>query len=238
MNCRDAETLLDGFFDGELDDEKMREAAVHVARCGSCDAAIAERERVQGALRATVADDIEGLDLERIWRGVEAAMAEDARVGSQPAVWWRPARAAGRVPGRRPAHAPGLAREASRLDPEGEWLHRTRGGGRAMAWSVGAAGALAAGLLAFLVARGKARVEVAVDRAVPATTTVATAPVAAPAPVDQFAAAPTLPTRNSGRIAVDSVDFEGHSLAMWSEPETDTTVIWIDEDEPSVTGVR
>ena len=98
--------------------------------------------------------------------------------------------------------------------------------------------ALAAGLLAFLVARGKARVEVAVDRAVPATTTVATAPVAAPAPVDQFAAAPTLPTRNSGRIAVDSVDFEGHSLAMWSEPETDTTVIWIDEDEPSVTGVR
>ena len=51
MNCRDAETLLDGFFDGELDDEKMREAALHVARCGSCDAAIAERERVQGALR-------------------------------------------------------------------------------------------------------------------------------------------------------------------------------------------
>ena len=56
MNCRDAETLLDGFFDGELDDEKMREAALHVARCGSCDAAIAEREKGEAALSSCSAE--------------------------------------------------------------------------------------------------------------------------------------------------------------------------------------
>ncbi|MFM7736986.1 MAG: anti-sigma factor family protein [Alphaproteobacteria bacterium] len=239
MNCREAEKLLDGYFDGELDGDSMREAAVHVAHCGSCEAELASRDRVQGLLRASVADSIEGLDFDRVWRGIETAIEDGASVSRRSESFWRSAKPRGAAG----AESRSRAAEAAVLDPRGDWLHR---GSRVGAWSWAAAAALAAGLAGFVAVRGLPGAGPAdqVASGGPAARVVARAEAPPSAPAQRLAEAPLpapggpLASGRRGRIAVDSVDFEGNSLAMWSEPETDTTVIWIDEDEPSGAGVR
>ncbi len=231
MNCREADKLLDGYFDGELDGDAMREAALHVAHCGSCETELAQRERVQGLLRGSVADAVEGLDVDRIWQGIEAAIDEDPKVARRPASFWRSAGGRGRAAGRT------RAAEAAALDPGGEWLRRNS---RSSAWSWAAGAALAAGLAGFVAVRGLpgpgTAEQVASRGPVPRVAAQAEPPVERVAQAEP-AAGPGSPGRR-GKIAVDSVDFEGHSLAMWSEPETDTTVIWIDDEEPSAPGLR
>lgn len=231
MNCREAEKLLDGYFDGELDGDAMREAALHVAHCGSCEAELADRERVQGLLRGSVADAVEGLDVDRIWQGVEAAIDDGSGIARRPSAFWRNAGGRGREGGR------ARTAEAAVLDPGGEWLHRRS---RASAWSWAAGAALAAGLAGFVAVRGLpgpgTAEQVASRPSVPRVVAQAQAPVERVAQAEPAAAQG--PTGRRGKIAVDSVDFEGHSLAMWSEPETDTTVIWIDEEDPSTSGLR
>lgn len=227
MNCREAEKLLDGYFDGELDGDAMREAALHVAHCGSCEAELAGRERVQGLLRGSVADAVEDLDVDRIWQGVVAAIDDGPAVARRSAAFWRGPASRGR------------AADAAALDPGGEWLHRRS---RAT-WSWAAGAALAAGLAGFVAIRGLSGPgspdRLAGREASGRVVASAEAPASPVARLAQ-AEAPVTPASGArrGRIAVDSVDFEGHSLAMWSEPETDTTVIWIDEDEPSGTRLR
>ena len=238
MNCREAEKMLDGYFDGELDGDSMREAAVHVAHCGSCEAEIGARERVQGLLRESVADAVEGIDVDLVWRGVEASIDDGPTVARRPGSFWRRAKPRG---GPSTGDAASGTPEAAALDPTGEWL-RKGAPGRARSWI--AAAALAAGLAGFVAVRGLPGSEPATRIATgsgPPGAEIAPGE-AVPPPVARLAQAP-LPVPGApstsgrrGRITVDSVDFEGNSLAMWSEPETDTTVIWIDEDEPSTAG--
>jgi hypothetical protein len=232
VNCRDAERLLDTFFDGELEGRLMREAALHVTRCKHCEAEVVERERLHDLLRGAVEAEMADLDLGRVWRGVSAAIGDSAgrsgRDGS--AGWLRLAAASSRVRGvivgrRRSNRVVRGARDAEdAFDPTGQWLAPRAPGVLRPSWSLAIATALAASLVAVvLVGRSDAPGD--------ALTMGGPDPTAVPSAV-----AMVRPT--TSQVQVESVDYSGrsgHSLAMWTEPETDTTVIWVDDGEAGAT---
>ena len=74
MNCREAERLIDTFYDGELDGRSMRDAAMHITRCKHCESELAQRERVQGLLSGTIEHEIADIDLGSIWAAVEPTL--------------------------------------------------------------------------------------------------------------------------------------------------------------------
>ena len=136
MNCREAERLIDTFYDGELDGRSMRDAAMHITRCKRCEAELAQRERVQELLSRTIEHEIADIDLSQIWAAVEPTLeqaggrsgglrvaAASTRVGGlllgrstasevddegfDPARWDAPAPRADRPGARGCAHGPG-----------------------------------------------------------------------------------------------------------------------------------
>lgn len=136
MNCRQAERLLDTFFDGELDGRLMRDAALHVTKCQSCERELQAKEGVKTLLADTVRTDADAVDLGSLWTGIEAGIGRESTGGGateQTDDARRP------VFGKRGS---GRYRGASR-----------RGGGRRGVGRVSAAsvGAVAVGLAAFLV---------------------------------------------------------------------------------------
>lgn len=86
MNCREAERLLDTFFDGELEGRLMRDAALHVTRCTSCERELQQKERLHDALGATIARDVEATDLGGLWTAIEAGIAGGAPSAGAPGV--------------------------------------------------------------------------------------------------------------------------------------------------------
>lgn len=76
-NCKDFEKRLDLFLDGEIDGRTMRELALHVARCPSCESGLREVERLQDAVAETVRDGVDHIDVAALWHSVEGRL--DAR---------------------------------------------------------------------------------------------------------------------------------------------------------------
>ena len=85
MTCREAEKLLDLFLDGELEARMMRAVALHVTRCGACEALLQGLERLQDAVAdvdfsrfwPTIAGRVDGV--QRSWRGLGGRARELAR---------------------------------------------------------------------------------------------------------------------------------------------------------------
>ncbi len=225
MTCRDAERLIDTFFDGELDGRLMREAALHVTRCARCERELSDREQVHDLLVDAIDEEIDTVDLGRVWRGVEAGIAPLPVEAERS--WLRLAAGSARLSGILVGRGASSGRRAARvgsvdidatLDPAGEWLAPQAPLG-ARSWPLAGAVAIAASLLVtvLLLRGGDPREE-----------QIAAQPAAGPAPVQLAARAEGQAA--PGRVQVESVDYPGGSLAMWSEPETDTTVIWLDDD--------
>lgn len=261
MNCRDAERLIDTFFDGELDGRLMRDAALHVTRCKRCESEVADREAIQDVLRATIEEDLAAVDLGQIWLNVEVATfggaARDRDAGS--AGWLRLAAASSRMSGVLLGRRPGGRSSADRafeasLDPAGEWLDPPRAFAPRRALPLAGMTALAASLLvAVLLTRSNAPSEIAHGNppaeiarvSAPAeatrTNTANEAPqmlARASAPLSAGEGPQSTESPLASQVEVESVDYAGRSLAMWSEPESDTTVIWIDDDESPSPGQR
>ena len=251
MNCRDAERLIDTFFDGELDGRLMREAALHVTRCRRCESEIQDRERLHDLLRGSVEQEMAGIDLEAIWKGVEPAI-ESARP-ARPILSWRLAaastRAAGFLRGAR------MSREAG-----------SRGGTpsrRQAFWSAGAVAVAASLALAVSVAlrqeeqATQGSVAVAPGASQDAGVRVAAAPIRPPSAAAARSGPPAKRTqvltaglaaggsgagmvrpvasrspRRGGQVQIESVDSRAGAMAMWSVPASDTAVIWVGTAEP------
>lgn len=260
MNCRDAERLIDTFFDGELEGRLMRDAALHVTRCKRCEGEIVDREALQDILRSTIEEDLAATELSQIWQNVEAATfgSLEGRRDADSAGWLRLAAASSRMSGVLLGRRPGGRSSADRafeaeLDPAGEWLQAPRAFAPRRALPLAGMTALAASLLvAVLLTRGNAPTELAHGNA-PAEVARASAPAEvaranAPSEVPQMLARATSPLSMgealqstetpASQVEVESVDYAGRSLAMWSEPESDTTVIWIDDEESPSPGQR
>ena len=241
MNCREAERLIDTFYDGELDGRSMRDAAMHITRCKRCEAELAQRERVQELLSCTIEHEIADIDLGRIWAAVEPTLEQSGTRSAGLRVAAASSRVGGLLLGRRPAAA--VADDV--FDP-GVWdesAPRTRGAWR---WTVAGGVALAASVLlaVSLVSQSgdapgeAARVAAgpAADAArtgAPATVVAQRPPVASAGSFEVARAAVGRAVRpaSNKQVQVESVNFPRSAVSMWSEPASDTTVIWIDDEE-------
>lgn len=246
MNCREAERLIDTFYDGELDGRSMRDAALHITRCKRCEADLNQREQLQKLISTAIEDEIGDVDLGRIWAAVEPTL-EHASPRSLPGlrVAAGSARVGGLLLGRNRPQEP-----TDDLDPT-TWDAPPARSGRGFRWSLAGGAALAASvLLAIALVPGEAPSPVTGQRAVmgsevarvpaPSQVMAQRAPVAGGgAPFDVASAGFARPVRNTNKqVQVESVNFPRSSVAMWSEPATDTTVIWIEDEELAASGRR
>jgi len=99
MTCREAEKMLDLFVDGELDGRLMRAVALHVTRCGPCEALLQGIERLQDAVAATMADAVADVDFSGFWSSISGHVDAVQRSwrglrGRARELAWRPALAA------------------------------------------------------------------------------------------------------------------------------------------------
>ena len=248
MNCREAERLIDTFYDGELDGRSMRDAAMHITRCKHCEAELAQRERVQTLLSGTIEHEIADIDLSSIWAAVEPTLDQAGSRSGGLRVAAASSRVGGLLLGRK--HVADADDET--FDP-GTWeepASRTHGAWR---WSVAGGVALAASvLLAISIAPQLTESpEVAASKPAsagttevarvtsPATTVAQRAPVAAePFEVARAGVGRAVRPASNKQVQVESVNFPRSAVSMWSEPASDTTVIWIDDEELAASGRR
>jgi hypothetical protein len=267
VNCREAERLIDTFYDGELDGRSMRDAAMHITRCKRCEGELNERERIQKLLSATIEGEIADIDLDRIWAAVEPTLAHAPPRGlpSLRRLGWVGENAPAAA---RSARIGGLlGRNAIESEPDGEldpaqWAVPGARRGRLWQWSLAGGAALAASVLLALALvpsgpggrSAETRVQAALrDGERPAASTEIARTQSQPqavaqrAPVVTGSAAPfdlartelPHPARAANKqVQVDSVNFPRSSVAMWSEPASDTTVIWVEDEELAATGRR
>ena len=52
MNCRDAQTMMHGYLDGELDPSVSLQYQQHVGDCPACSKALAEQQAIQATMKA------------------------------------------------------------------------------------------------------------------------------------------------------------------------------------------
>jgi len=249
VNCREAERLIDTFFDGELDGRSMRDAAMHITRCKRCETELNDREQLQKVLAATIDDEIADVDLSRIWAAVEPTLDQapyGLRWGEGLRLAATTSRVGGLVLGRR---GPVSEADLAAIDPA-QWDADDERRGRSWRWSLAGGTALAASVLlaiALLPGTGgdgerasRPTSEVARVAEQPATAVAQRPAVAPPRGEAPFALASTDARGSrsaSKQVQVESVNFPRSSVAMWSEPTSDTTVIWI-EDEELAAGAR
>ena len=245
MNCREAERLIDTFYDGELDGRSMRDAAMHITRCKRCEAGLAQRERVQELLSRTIEHEIANIDLGSIWAAVEPTIEQAGTRSSGLRVAAASSRVGGLLLGRRPVAA--VAEES--FDP-GSWDEPAPRVRHAWRWTVAGGVALAASVLlavSLVPQTGESpREGVRVAAGTVGEGTRAGSPatvVAQRSPVEPFGGARgdmgrgVRPTSNK-QVQVESVNFPRSAVSMWSEPASDTTVIWIDDEELAASGRR
>ncbi len=87
MKCRDVDSLLPLFFDGELDARRMRDVALHTARCVECESELRELETIQAHFQSGVEATLAEVDLDSLWPAVER------RLSRQPPSLWQRLRA-------------------------------------------------------------------------------------------------------------------------------------------------
>ncbi len=252
MTCREAERLIDTFFDGELEGRLMREAALHVTRCRRCETEIQDRELVHDLLKSSVEDEMAGIDLSAIWKGVEPAIVGGGERRGRNVIAFRLAAASTRVGNvfwgeRSDAHTIDDEMDGESGASRSGWLSPRTASIAVLAASV--ALAISLGL------RESPPEEQTAARPDTRDTRLASAdpvaPAARPAPASGIpsegtvrVAAPSGPPsslvrpvaaramRRAGQVQIESVDSRAGAMAMWSVPTNDTAVIWLGAADP------
>lgn len=73
-SCREVQNLLGLFFDSELDSRQMRAVALHSATCRPCEEELRRLEHLQELVARSVADQVDAIDLSRVWANVESRL--------------------------------------------------------------------------------------------------------------------------------------------------------------------
>lgn len=178
LACQEVRKRFDVFLDGELDGRTMRELALHVTRCGSCEAELRGFEKVQETFVQAIDAEVDRLSVADLWSAIERRLDRP-----RPSVWSR-------------------LREL-REEP---WR-------RAVPLGAVAAAVLAMAVLVASPWRGEE--------------------VQAPSGKLQArssGAAQVKPVSNAARI--ERLESSADNVVVWSEPERDTTAIWVVDYSP------
>ena len=92
-DCTDVAELLEAFVDSELPPDELLRVARHAGQCARCDGVVRDLLAVRGAVLADADRLIAGVDLSRVWAGVDTAIT---RIDGQAE--WRRRNEARRTP--------------------------------------------------------------------------------------------------------------------------------------------
>lgn len=73
-SCEDFQKRFDLFFDGEIDGRTMRDLALHVTRCRTCEEELRQNERLQEVVAAAVRAEVDRVDVSSLWRSIEGGL--------------------------------------------------------------------------------------------------------------------------------------------------------------------
>jgi anti-sigma factor RsiW len=203
-DCSEIALLLGPFEDGELEPHEMQDVARHLAQCISCEGALREMTELGRALRASVVTP----SLDGFAAAVQSRIAE--------------------------VHVPWRQRISNTLQDFGErWM--------ASAMMAGVAGAVAVlvALLATPYVRshfGGASNPAIASAPAQSSATIAQGPQRAQS-AEQVASSPDSAPVGftddpiSSRAVIDKLESEESPVAVWSEPQNDTTVIWLPDQQ-------
>ena len=74
LQCQDFQKRFDLFLDGEVDGHTMRELALHVTRCLSCEAELRRSESLQERIAEAVESKVDRIDSEELWRSISTGL--------------------------------------------------------------------------------------------------------------------------------------------------------------------
>ena len=210
-DCNQISLLLGAFEDGELEPHEMQEVARHLATCNSCEGLLADYSAVGRELREVIAiPPLTGF-----------ADAVNARIAElKPPV----------VPLR------------ERIGAFFEGLNERWAAAFAMVSMAGAVAVLTALVLTPYLRRNigpgmqgapmaKADSPNAASLASTTTDQESTRMMVPDSEAQQFASAPSGATRGDSHAVIQKLESEIPTTAVWSEPETGTTVIWLPTDK-------
>jgi len=202
--CAEIRLLIGAFDDGELEPHEMEEIAFHVVNCAECKAILEDYRALGVTLRDAVAQPV----LDGFVEAVEA------RISALP----RPLR----------------RRVARYMESLGERL--------AAALLLGGAVAATAVLTFIMLEPGIARMVANAgrngtpaapvgERAAPSPDQIAGNQIAAGNDVDPLVTEAERSATDDSRALVEQLEADSPSVALWSEPRTDTMVIWVPDQQ-------
>lgn len=126
MKCPEISPLVPRFFDGELEGREMRSVALHVTRCADCERELRQLESLQSLFGAQVAEQVDAIDMSRIWTAVAGRIETPAPSWRERLAAWRESFAFPELSTAWPALAGAVAMAALAL---GVWIYMGSSGG-------------------------------------------------------------------------------------------------------------
>ncbi|MGH7818508.1 MAG: anti-sigma factor family protein, partial [Candidatus Binatia bacterium] len=77
--CHDFQRRFDGFLDGEIEPQAIRQLALHASHCASCARAIEDWETIRQALASEIEREVEGIDGAKLWSAIEGRLEAPRR---------------------------------------------------------------------------------------------------------------------------------------------------------------
>jgi anti-sigma-K factor RskA len=74
VNCQDFQKRFDIFLDGEVDGRTMRDLALHVSHCTSCEEELRQSENLQKLIAGSIQAGVDRVDAVELWRSIEAGL--------------------------------------------------------------------------------------------------------------------------------------------------------------------
>ncbi|MGH7802932.1 MAG: zf-HC2 domain-containing protein, partial [Candidatus Binatia bacterium] len=74
LSCQEVQKRFDVFLDGETDGRTMRDLALHVTQCTSCENDLRLYERCHAAFVAFIEREVDRIDVSRLWQGIEVKL--------------------------------------------------------------------------------------------------------------------------------------------------------------------
>ena len=75
LSCQEVQKRFDVFLDGETDGRMMRDLALHLTQCASCEGELRLYERTHAAFVGVIEREVDRVDVTRLWQGIQAGLS-------------------------------------------------------------------------------------------------------------------------------------------------------------------
>jgi hypothetical protein len=75
LSCPEVQKRFDVFLDGETDGRMMRDLALHLTQCVSCESDLRLYERTHAAFVGFIEREVDRVDVARLWQGIQSSLS-------------------------------------------------------------------------------------------------------------------------------------------------------------------